>query len=98
MDSNVLQLSGVKKKGVYTYVLLLANGETCEVDAESYYDVSDDEGNPIYFRFIKDKNTVLQIDASNLQTVISKDSSNWETILNAIKKKSPVRKKAKVSK
>lgn len=95
MEGRVLQMNGVKKKlvPVYTYVVLLTNGETFEVEAESYFDIADDEGNPIRLQFTKEKNTVLQLDATAVETVISKDSANWESILAAIRKKKPVRKK-----
>jgi hypothetical protein len=100
MEGRVLQMNNVKKKvaPVYTYVVLLTNGETFEVEAESYFDIADDEGNPIRLQFVKDKNTVLKLDATAVETVISKDSANWESILAAIRKRKPVRKKAKVSK
>lgn len=95
MEGRVLQMNGVKKKTapVYTYVVLLATGEIFEVEAESYFDIANEEGTPILTQFMKEKSIVLQMDAGPIVSVISKDLANWESILAAIKKKPKPKKK-----
>lgn len=89
MDNGRVLQMGQKKKEVpvHIFVVLLTNGETVEIEAESYYNIGDDEGNPIHFCWSKDKVTVLQLDASDIQAVVSKEHADWESILAAVKKK-----------
>lgn len=86
-----LPLPKIEKK-VNDYVILLKNGKTFNVSAESYDIIADDEGTPYLYRFYRARVTTLELEARNIELIAESNSVDVTAIISAVRHK-PRRRK-----
>lgn len=86
-----LPLPKLERK-VNDYVILLRNGKTIQVAAETYDIVVDDEGSPCLYRFYRTKVTVLELEARGVEAIAEANSVDVTAVVAAIRHKPRKRK------
>lgn len=86
-----LPLPKIEKK-INDYVILLKNGKTIGVSAESYDIIADDEGTPYLYRFYRARVTTLELEARNIEAIAEANSVDVSAVISAIRHKPRKRK------
>ena len=86
-----LPLPKIDKK-VNDYVVLLKNGKTINLNAESYDIITDDDGAAVLYRFYRNKITTLELEARNIEAIAESNCVDVSAVFTAIRYKPRKRK------
>lgn len=82
-----------KSTPLVEYAVLLSNGEVVDVACHKYECAYTDEGEIISYVFLKEKNTIMELEGGSVKAIISKTDVNHLDVIKALKKVKPRRKK-----
>jgi len=66
------------------FVVLLDNGRTIEITAESYEFVVDADETPLIYRFLKGRKPVADVEGARVRLVIDSEAADVEQAIEAI--------------
>ena len=89
----VLALPKQEKKTT-NFVVLLDNGRTIEINAESYEFVVDADETPLIYRFMKGRRPVADVEGARVRLVMDADSVDIEQAIEAIQFKKRNRRRS----
>lgn len=72
-----------KDKKIVDYCILLKNGKTVEVKAETYEVISDLDGNSLTYRFFRMRRPVLEIEAIQVELIMDASAVDIERAVSA---------------
>ncbi|NBW41770.1 hypothetical protein EBR25_12325 [bacterium] len=76
------------------FVVLLDNGRTIEINAESYEFVVDADETPLIYRFLKGRKPVADVEGARVRLVIDSEAADVEQAIEAIQFKKRNRRRA----
>jgi hypothetical protein len=99
MDGPVLNFNNKTKiaNPIYTYSVLLHNGQVIEVLANSFYAEADEGGDAIAYNFVKhlgkEPRVILTLEACEVRVVANADEVDVPAVFAAVRRKKIVKKK-----
>jgi hypothetical protein len=77
-----------KQTKLNTYVVLLKNGKTLEIDAELFDTLfAGEDYTPVLYRFYRSKRIILELEATDIKMIADKNDVDIEQVVNAVKYK-----------
>lgn len=73
-----------QEKRTTNFIVLLDNGRTIEITAESYEFVVDADETPLIYRFLKGRKPVADIEGGRVRLVIDSEAADVEQAIEAI--------------
>ena len=79
----IIELPKNEKK-ISDYLVLLKNGKTFDVKAETYEIIHDEEGNALIYRFSRMRRPVLEIEAVKIDLIVDRIAVDVNSAVTAV--------------